>query len=242
MPLGELPDIAAAAIRTFSLLNEMGIAMRMDGDTLRAVISARTAYANPDDVIAKLQAISPDDILAGRAGESAKAIAAASPGSPFAADLTAGYNGLMVPTAAIGAMAAVAIPAFLEYMKKSKVSESALQLNRLAKYLRAIYAANSAVPIGTAPLTPATPCCDGPDHKCFDPAAWTDQAVWKELDFSVDEAHLFRYDYASTDGKTFVAHAVADLDCDGEVVTYTLSGEPDGDMLKVHMSGPEGTD
>jgi hypothetical protein len=242
MGIEQVPEMAAAMIRTFSLLNEMGFAMRMDGDTLHAVISARTAYANPDDVIAKLGAITPEDILAGRAGETAKAIAAASPSSPFAADLAAGYNGLMVPSAAIGAMAAVAIPAFLEYMKKSKVSESALQLNRLAKYLKATYAQNSALPIGAAPLTPATPCCDGPNHKCFDPTAWEKQAVWKQLEFSVDDAHLFRYDYTSTDGKSFVAHAVADLDCDGQVVTYTLSGEPDGDMLKVHMSGPEGTD
>jgi hypothetical protein len=66
--------------------------------------------------------------------------------------------------------------------------------------------------------------------------------VWKELDFSIDDAHLFRYDYTSTDGKSFVAHAVGDLDCDGEAVSYTLTGAPEGDMLKVQMSGPEGID
>jgi type II secretory pathway pseudopilin PulG len=216
--------------------------MRMEGDTLHAVIAARTTYANPDAVVAKLNALAPADILAGRGAETAKAIAAAAPDSPFAADLTAGYNGLLVPSAAIGVMAAVAIPAFMQYMKKSKSSESSLQLNRLAKYLKATYAQTSKLPIGTAPLTPSTPCCEGPNHKCGDLAAWASQPVWKELEFSIDDAHLFRYDYTSTDGKTFVAHAVADLDCDGETVTYTLSGEPDGDMLKVHMSGPDGTD
>jgi hypothetical protein len=242
VPMGDQADMVAAMIRSFMLLDEMGLAMRMDGDTLHAVIAVRTAYANPDDVLAKLEAIKPEDFLAGRTGETAKAIAAASPGSPFAADLASGYNGLMIPTAAIGMMAAVAIPAFMQYMKKSKVSESSLVLNKLAKYLKATYAQTSALPIGTAPLTPATPCCDGPGHKCNDPAAWANQPVWKELDFSIDDAHLFRYDYSSTDGKSFVAHAVADLDCDGETVTYTLSGAPEGDMLKVQITGPEGTD
>jgi hypothetical protein len=242
MPVGEMPEMAAAMIRAFTLLQEMGFAMRVDGDTLHAVVAARTVFANPDDVLAKVLAIKPDDILTGKAGEAAKAIAAASPGSPFAADLAAGYNGLMVPSAAIGMWAAVAVPAFTGYMKKSKVSESSLQLNKLGKYLKASYAQTSALPIGTAPLTPATPCCQGPNHKCYEPAAWTSDPVWKELDFSIDDAHLFRYDYTSTDGKSFVAHAVGDLDCDGEAVTYTLTGAPEGDMLKVQMSGPEGID
>ena len=242
MSMGDQLDIAAAMIRTFTLLNEMGLGMRMDGDTLHAVIAVRTAYANSDDVIEKLGGLKAEDIMAGRARDQAVAIAAASPSSPLAVDLAAGYNGLMIPTAAIGMMAAVAIPAFMQYMHRAKSSEASLQLNRLAKYLKASYAQTSTLPIGAAPLTPTTPCCQGPHGKCAEPAAWVNQPVWKELDFSIDDPHMFRYDYTSTDGKTFVAHAVGDLDCDGEVVTYTLTGAPEGDMLKVQISGPQGTD
>jgi hypothetical protein len=113
-----LPDQGAAMVRALSLLSEMGLAVRWEGKTASAVFGFRTVYANPDDVVTKLLAIPPADIIAGKA-DAAKAIAAAHPSSPFAGDFAAGQGGLMVPTAVIGMLAAVAIPAFTNYMQRT---------------------------------------------------------------------------------------------------------------------------
>ena len=40
---------------------------------------------------------------------------------------------LMIVVAIIGILAAVAIPAFMDYMKKSKKTEASLQLNKIMK-------------------------------------------------------------------------------------------------------------
>ncbi len=118
--LPALPGEAAMLIRGISLLDELGLGVQRDGDTVRIVFGLRTIWANPDDVVAKLFAIKPEDIAQGRAGDTSKAIAVAAPGSPFANDFTAGQSGLMIPTAMIGMLAAIAIPAFVNYTKKSK--------------------------------------------------------------------------------------------------------------------------
>lgn len=116
----QLPDQAAATVRALSLLNELGMAVRVDGgDRISAVLGVRTLFANPDDVVQKLLAIGPADIIAGK-GDAAKAIAEGAPGAPFAKDFNAGQGGLMVPTAVVGMIAGVAIPAFMSYMRKSE--------------------------------------------------------------------------------------------------------------------------
>jgi hypothetical protein len=72
-------------------------------------------------------------------------------------------------------------------------------------------------------MTPAEPCCKGPDHKCAPVPAdqWAASDVWSKLDFEIGEATRFQYSYES-DGKTVTATAVGDLDCDGTSVTYKL--------------------
>jgi Tfp pilus assembly protein PilE len=122
--------------------------------------------------------------------------------------------------------AAVAIPAFMDYMKRSKKTESALQLNKLAKNAKRAYAETGSFPPGSAPLTPAEPCCGQPRNHCRAvPAQYAADPVWKSLDFQIDEPTLFQYSYtASADGQSFVAKAVGDLDCDGTFITYELNG------------------
>ncbi|HVK82915.1 MAG TPA: hypothetical protein VM513_02355 [Kofleriaceae bacterium] len=118
MDVQQLPDEAAATVRALSLLSELGVAVRADGDKVSGVLGVRTVFANPDDVVRKVLAISPVDIIAGTS-DVAKAIAAGAPGSPFAKDFDAGQGGLMVPTAVVGMVAAVAIPAFMMYRQRS---------------------------------------------------------------------------------------------------------------------------
>jgi hypothetical protein len=55
------------------------------------------------------------------------------------------------------------------------------------------------------------------------PASFAADAIWKALDFQIDEASLFYYDYTGA-AATFTAKATGDLDCDNTEIVYTLSG------------------
>lgn len=218
----DLPGDAQAMMRALALINEIGLAVRIDNGLARFVFGARSVWSNPPDVTAKILAIPTSELVAGTS-TTAAAIAKASPTAPFASDFAAGQGGLMVPTAAIGMLAAIAIPAFTGYMKKAKLSEASLQLNKLGKNAKVYYIENAAFPKGEAPLSPAASCCTAPGTKCAPAVATWATPVWQALDFQIDEPHLFRYSYRS-DGQTLTATAVGDLDCDGVEITYTLTG------------------
>src|SRR5262249_23703819 len=66
----------------------------------------------------------------------------------------------------IGMLAAIAIPAFMDYTHRSKQTEEALQLNKLGKNAKRAYIETSAFPTGSAPLTPPEPCCAQPNARC----------------------------------------------------------------------------
>jgi len=96
---------------------------------------------------------------------------------------------------------------------------------------------NHAFPVGTAPLTPATPCCAAADRECsHDPAPW-EVDPWKTIGFRYAPAHL-QYDYTS-DGKTFTAHAVFDEKCDGAIGKVTLEGRIKGKKFQYKVEDPE---
>jgi prepilin-type N-terminal cleavage/methylation domain-containing protein len=139
---------------------------------------------------------------------------------------------LMIVVAIIGILAGVAIPAFMDYMKRSKKSEATLQLNKLGKNAKRVYADTSSYPTGNATRLP-TPvvanrgCCGGAgasaNHCRAVPSSWSVDATWRALDFEIDEDTLFYYDYSGA-ASTFTATATGDLDCDGTEVVFTLAG------------------
>jgi len=117
--------------------------------------------------------------------------------------------------------------------RRARAREAERKLHAMGKVVRLYFAENNILPKGHAPLTPAAPCCTHPGAMC-DPleedGTW-DREPWDTLDFVFDEKHRFQFDYES-DGKTFLAHAVGDLDCKGDVVTFTLAGHPvDGELV-----------
>jgi type II secretory pathway pseudopilin PulG len=244
--MAQMPDEAALAIRVMLMLSEVGVGVNVEGDSVRFLATFRTGWANPDDVVAKIGAVSADDVLNGKAGDRGKAIADAAPNSPFAADYRAGVGGVMIPTAVIGILAAVAIPAFLDYMKKSKKNEAELQLNRIGKSARVYYAENGKFPVGKAASLPAFPTCcglsstgGGVNNKCpNDEAAWQKDKVWGALEFAIGEPTVYRYAYSSADGKTFTATATSDLDCDGEFATWQLDGTAANGAPTVMLTKP----
>jgi type II secretory pathway pseudopilin PulG len=123
----------------------------------------------------------------------------------------------------IGILAAVAIPAFLDYSHKGRRPEAELQLQTVQHRIEAYHLDHATLPVGSTGLTPELACCDGPSMKCVPKLDAWDHPVWRQLGFEMSRSHYFRYSYES-DGRTFSVKAVGDLDCDEITVTYELAG------------------
>ncbi len=156
---------------------------------------------------------------------------------------------LMIVVAIIGILSIVAVPQLIEYIKKSKKTEAALQLDAIGTNNKAYYNEHAQWVIGTAKQLPTkgkTGCCSGggvePNHCKADSASWALDPTWKALDFHIDEDNLFYYDYSSTDGKTFTATATGDLDCDGTEIVYTKTGTAVDGNPAVHLDEPKNID
>ncbi len=145
---------------------------------------------------------------------------------------------LMIVVSIIGILAAVAIPAFMDYMKKSKKTEAALQLNKIGKNDKVYFITNASFVTGAGAAKPSggTACTGTNKHFAVD-TTWATDAGWSKLDFEIDEPNLFLYWYTGGTG-TFTAFAQGDLDCDGTYVTYTLTGSSPNGNPAVSLSEP----
>ncbi|HLG20439.1 MAG TPA: prepilin-type N-terminal cleavage/methylation domain-containing protein [Bdellovibrionota bacterium] len=127
---------------------------------------------------------------------------------------------LMIVVAIIGILAAVAIPAFLKYIKKSKTSEARTNIRKVydgeIAYFDEEHVSRSGSIITkqfvSAPAQPATP--PGIDKSV---ANW-EGSSWKALKFGSDSPVLYSYS-ADTAGSgttsSFTARAEGDIDGDG---------------------------
>ncbi len=160
---------------------------------------------------------------------------------------------LMIVVAIIGILAAVAIPAFMDYVKRSKKTEAALQLNKIGKNAKRTYMETSKYVTGVAPTTPMQPggggCCGGmgannnnPNHCAPDVSTnGFGHPVWQALEFSIEEDTLFYYDYNGT-ATSYTAMATGDLDCDGTQITYVLTGTAVNGQPAYTLSEPSASD
>ncbi|MEJ7603178.1 MAG: type II secretion system protein [Kofleriaceae bacterium] len=133
---------------------------------------------------------------------------------------------LMIVVAIIGILAAVAIPMFMDSMKKAKNSEAKIQLNKISKSAKEAYIKDSSFAVATLTATPASDCCTqnaGGKKKCAVAAAdWT---AWQPIDFQMDEPFYFQYTYASASpGTSLTSNAIGNLDCDATSITYAMTG------------------
>ena len=155
-----------------------------------------------------------------------------------------------------GIMAVIAVPALQQYMRRAKTSEAKVQLAKLhdavATYFMAEQALhrcpNNGAQQGEAGVTPplSVDCNEGPGGRCvpaaagsgagyYDTAVWTDNPVWKALDYAPDQGHYFHYNFiwrnfGEDDGYgacQFTIQAFADLDDDGVFSTYERYGAGD---------------
>lgn len=129
-----------------------------------------------------------------------------------------------------GMMAAIAVPSFIGYIRRSQTSEAEAHVSELFQDAAYYLSEHGQLPAST-PLTPARRCCEQPEGLCQpDPSLWADPA-WQALGFSVGEPSRYQYQLVS-DGQIFTARALGDLDCDGTYSTFERTGllAPSGDL------------
>jgi hypothetical protein len=130
-----------------------------------------------------------------------------------------------------------------EVESRGRRSEAELNLDAIKKSAKNHFVDEATYPVATVGLTPAQPCCRGGGvTKCpADPANWQGVEAWDMLDFEITESHFFQYSYES-DGKTYVARAVGDLDCDGVTSTWELRGTSEGGNQETILIKPTRVD
>jgi type IV pilus assembly protein PilA len=147
---------------------------------------------------------------------------------------------LMIVVAIIGILAAVAIPAFMKYIRRSKTVEATMNIRKLfdssVSYYEAEHSTTAGVILAKQFPTSVGPspgakgfCCGKPGDKCApSPTSFQDaNGSWAALNFSVDDPFYYVYQYTSSGvdtAATFHADAYGDLDCDGIFSTYERMG------------------
>ena len=134
---------------------------------------------------------------------------------------------LMIVVAIIGILAAIAIPAFLDYMNKGKKTEASLQLDNMEKKVASFHVEKARLPADATTLTPAgANACASSTGKVGKVAAstWNTQTGWSEMAFHIDSDTLFQYSWDQTGPTTGgLGQAIGDLDCDGTLMTANLN-------------------
>ena len=145
---------------------------------------------------------------------------------------------LMIVVAILGILAAVAIPAFLNYMKRSKTSEASINIKTIMDgaitYFDSEHGSKSHyMPVALTDTTPDTIKAGEKwtvSTKLGDfTGSSTAAATWRALGFAPDRDFYFSYSFTQdcgaaavcVDTKVATASAYADLDADGSPSTFT---------------------
>jgi type IV pilus assembly protein PilA len=146
---------------------------------------------------------------------------------------------LMIVVAIIGILAAIAIPAFVNYVKRSKTSEAQANLKSLFTGASVYYDsenwAQGVMPAG-ASAGAATHCTvddadvsyTATDEKFV--IDWTtepDRAQFKAINFAVADPVYYEYHVAEQDGTGECGHGPSELD----LYTFTAIGDLDNDTV-----------
>ena len=147
---------------------------------------------------------------------------------------------LMIVVAILGILAAVAIPAFVNYMKRAKTSEATINVDRIYEGAVAYYeqkhvvtGVSSISKTGCLPQTIVWTPTSTPSEteQIVDVSLWRGQtgspAQWEALDFGMSDNHLYSYSFsvgATTcplPDTNFRSYALGNLDGDSIYSLFT---------------------
>jgi type IV pilus assembly protein PilA len=131
--------------------------------------------------------------------------------------------GLAIPC--IGILAAIAIPAFIQYVKKSKTAEAEANVRQLETGLMAYCSQRGELPPAAGPL-PASP---GPDKQTAD---FSEAAGFRAVSFQPQGPLYYSYEIrAPSKGKRIVM-ARGDLDGDGTTSRFSKTCVLEGEQCR----------
>jgi prepilin-type N-terminal cleavage/methylation domain-containing protein len=140
--------------------------------------------------------------------------------------LAAGFTlvELMIVVVILGILAAVAIPAFTRYVKRSKTSEATGNIAKVYQgqltYYQAALERGVTTYINAGSMPAAAP---NAQKYTANVSQWSADANWTAIGFSLDAAHYYQYSSpAST--SAFTARASGDLDGDAILSTFQRTG------------------
>ena len=151
---------------------------------------------------------------------------------------------LMIVVAIIGILAAVAIPAFMKYIRRSKTSEATMNIRKLFDSSVSYFEREHATRTGeiherqfpdTVALSPGNGFCTGDVNaeKWIPKKTYWVDPTWQALNFALADPHYYSYEYVSTGLNTtakFTARAMGDLNCNGTFSTFERVGGVDGSL------------
>ncbi len=138
--------------------------------------------------------------------------------------------GLVIGLIMQGIIAAVSIPAFINYMRRAKTAEAKLSIEQIASSARSFREANGTFPVAQTPWTPVDGCCTSAREHCLPSAVDWNTTPWTELGFSRTGKSYYQYRYVS-DGQRATIEAQGDLDCDGKFSNFKRLLSADGHEL-----------
>ncbi len=123
---------------------------------------------------------------------------------------------LMITVAIIGILAAVAIPTYMIYIRKTKAVEAHLAVDKFMKNMRVYWAEKGSLPPDSTGWMPVqSACANGGKTPATNMATWFTDPAFAALEFHIDEPGYFQYLWDLESPTEGTLYAKADFDCDG---------------------------